>query len=454
MSWTAAKSSPKSFSQCATVAQIRFIERICKTPATFGILQAGFGKTACTLAAIEKLLAAEHLSRVLIIAPARPAQHVWPVEPGQWSDLTHVVSYAGGPDENKRRAVLMNVLNKIVVINIENIAWAVDAGMLADFDGLVIDEISKFKSVGGAAYKKLSRIKKQFKWRVGLSATPVAEGLRWLYGQVKLLDDGARLGTRQDEFLETYFFPEDFDRRKWAPKDNALEEIVSRIADLIFCDMGDYETGLPKLNLTWQIVTLPPYVRKIYDTLRRDYCWDDVVCENAGVLTGKLLQLTSGFLYSEENIHDIHRAKADAMIAGIARDLCEGRHVVAVYQFEWELEVLREAFPDSMDVKNPQAIRFFNDGDLPLLTLHPKSGGHGLNIQKGGHCMWFFSPLWSLDLFDQTLRRLLRRGQPSPFVEARVLTCGFGVDSDCEDRLAMKLASQTDFDFEIKRRVS
>ena len=452
MSLTAAKPSQKSFMTCATAAQTKFISRIYNAPRTLGILQAGFGKTACTLAAIQKLFSDGHRSRVLIVAPARPAADVWPVEPGQWCDLP-VVAYAGGPDVNARRRVLMDAGNKIVVINIENLAWAVDSGLLGDFDGLVIDEISKFKSVGGAAYKKLSRIKKQFTWRVGLSATPVAEGLRWLYGQVKLLDDGAALGTRQDEFLETWFFPVDFQRRKWEEKPNALPEIVDRIADLIYCDTGDYETGLPLLDLEWRVVNLPSYAVKIYSSLSRDYCWQDVVCENAGVLTGKLLQLTSGFLYSENEIYDIHRAKADAIIAGVAGDLCQGQHVVVVYQFEWELEIIREAFPDSLDVRNPSAIRLWNDGDLPVLTMHPKSGGHGLNIQSGGHCMWFFSPLWSLDLFDQTLRRLVRRGQESAIVKARVITCGFGVDVDCEERIAAKLSQQSDFNYAISRRV-
>lgn len=452
MSWTAAKSSPKSFMTCATAAQTNFISRLSNHDRTLGILQAGFGKTACTLLGAGLQLSCRRLSRILIVAPARPAQHVWPVEPGKWSDL-HAVAYAGGSDVNARRKALMTQDNKIVVINIENVAWAVDSGLLYGFDGLVIDEISKFKSVSGAAYKKLSRIKKQFTWRVGLSATPVAEGLRWLYGQCKLLDDGEALGTRQDDFLERWFFPTDFNRRNWEAKPEALSEIVDAISHLIYCDVGDYEDGLPKLDLTWQVVTLPAYARSIYATLSRDYCWQDVVCENAGVLTGKLLQLTSGFLYSEEQIYDIHRAKADAMIAGVANDLCRGRHVVAVYQYEWELEVIREAFPDSLDVRNPAAVRLFNDGDLPVLTMHPKSGGHGLNIQNGGHCMWFFSPLWSLDLFDQTVRRLLRRGQPSEIVRARVLTCGFGVDVDCEERIAAKVAQQSDFNYEINRRV-
>jgi len=452
MSLMTAKSFPKSFNQCATDAQTKFITRLCDAPTTLGILQAGFGKTACTLAAISRLFEEGTLSRVLIVAPSRPAQHVWPLEPGQWIDLNHLVVWAGGSDTQQRRRVLTTKENRIVVINLENLVWAINAGLTDGFDGLVIDEISKLKVVGGATYKKLSRIQRQFTWRVGLSATPVAEGLRWLYGQVKLLDDGKRLGTRQDAFLERWFYPEDYERRKWVPRSNALAEIVDVLSDLIFSDTGDYESELPTLLLTWQLVNLPPYAQTIYHTLSRDYCWDDVVCENAGVLTGKLLQLTSGFLYSEDNIHDVHSAKSDAMIAGVAQDLCAGRHVVCVYQFEWEAEALRQAYPDAMDVKNPSAISLWNAGDLPVLMMHPKSGGHGLNIQAGGYTMWFFSPLWSLDLFDQTLRRLLRRGQKSHNVYATVLTCGFGVDSDCEARLQEKLKLQTDFNVEIKRR--
>jgi SNF2 family DNA or RNA helicase len=46
-----------------------------------------------------------------------------------------------------------------------------------------------------------------------------------------------------------------------------------------------------------------------------------------------------------------------------------------------------------------------------LLCLHPKSAGHGLNLQHGGHHIVWLSLPWSLELFEQANGRLHRSGQ-------------------------------------------
>ncbi len=53
----------------------------------------------------------------------------------------------------------------------------------------------------------------------------------------------------------------------------------------------------------------------------------------------------------------------------------------------------------------------WNAGKVPLLALHPKSAGHGLNLQHGGSTLVFLSLPWSLELYEQTIGRLHRSGQ-------------------------------------------
>jgi len=43
--------------------------------------------------------------------------------------------------------------------------------------------------------------------------------------------------------------------------------------------------------------------------------------------------------------------------------------------------------------------------------VHPKSAGHGLNLQFGGSKIVFLSLPWSLELYEQTIGRLHRSGQ-------------------------------------------
>jgi SNF2 family DNA or RNA helicase len=56
-------------------------------------------------------------------------------------------------------------------------------------------------------------------------------------------------------------------------------------------------------------------------------------------------------------------------------------------------------------------IERWNKGKIPLLAVHPKSAGHGLNLQHGGCHMVFLSLPWSLELYEQVVGRLHRSGQ-------------------------------------------
>ena len=53
----------------------------------------------------------------------------------------------------------------------------------------------------------------------------------------------------------------------------------------------------------------------------------------------------------------------------------------------------------------------WNDGNIPLLLVHPQSAGHGLNLQQGGHIIVWFGLPWSLELYQQANARLYRQGQ-------------------------------------------
>ena len=70
--------------------------------------------------------------------------------------------------------------------------------------------------------------------------------------------------------------------------------------------------------------------------------------------------------------------------------------------------------------------------------------------QKGGSVMWIWSPFWSLDLFDQLIRRLMRRGQTAPVVRVNVLMARGLRDEQVRLGLEMKLDSQNEFEFHVR----
>ena len=62
------------------------------------------------------------------------------------------------------------------------------------------------------------------------------------------------------------------------------------------------------------------------------------------------------------------------------------------------------------------AIDSWNKGNVRVGLIHPASAGHGLNLQEGGSTIIWYSPVWSLELYQQTNGRLWRQGQKSQTV--------------------------------------
>jgi SNF2 family DNA or RNA helicase len=86
-------------------------------------------------------------------------------------------------------------------------------------------------------------------------------------------------------------------------------------------------------------------------------------------------------------------------------------NTILVYQFQEELAELKRRYKQLTTLDDANAIERWNKGEVELLAVHPKSAGHGLNLQFGGRHMVFVSLPWSLELYEQTVGRLHRSGQ-------------------------------------------
>jgi SNF2 family DNA or RNA helicase len=86
-------------------------------------------------------------------------------------------------------------------------------------------------------------------------------------------------------------------------------------------------------------------------------------------------------------------------------------NTLLVYQFQEELAEIKRRYPQVQTLDDVDAVARWNNGLVELMAIHPKSAGHGLNLQHGGSCIAFISLPWSLELYEQTVGRLHRSGQ-------------------------------------------
>lgn len=382
-------------------------------------LDMGLGKSVITLTAVSDLIDGFAVSRVLVIAPLRVANSVWRQEAALWAHLSHLkVSVCTG-SERARLGALQSEAD-IYVINRENVPWLVTQyGKQWPFDCVVIDEASSFKNAGSQRFKALRRTLPDTRYMILLTGTPSPNGLLDLWSQMYLIDFGETLGRTITAYKQR-FFEQDYMGYKFKPREGSAEKI-QRLLKLQVLSMSaaDY-LQLPDRITLVERVDLPPQVMSAYRDFERTLLaelpdGEEVEAMSAAVLANKLLQYSNGAMYTDDrgNWSEIHDAKIEALADLIEQNPNE--NMLVAYNYRTDLERLRKRFPQARLLdKDPDTVRAWNDGQIPLLLAHPASAGHGLNLQRGGSLIVWFGLNWSLELYQQFNARLHRQGQEKP----------------------------------------
>lgn len=380
----------------------------------------GAGKTAITLTAMRDALQDGVVRRFLVLAPKRVAESVWPAEQPKWAQGVTVAVAVGTPAQ---RTAALRSSAQVVATNYDNLQWL--AKQKLDFDAVVFDELTRLKNPSGVRFKALMTVVDNMTLRWGLTGSFTSNGLEDVFGQCKAVDQSL-LGRSKGAFLQQYFICMNRDYGDWMPRPRALESIMARIKPATFVlEPGEYKDKLPPLHIVEMRCDLPD--RGPYERMKRDLVVEfpdaKAVAANAGVVTGKLQQMASGFVYQSETVATdvpgkFKTTQTPVWFSPHKFDLLdelleENQHAntILVYQFVEQLAELKRRYPQLVTLDDPNAIERWNAGKVELLAVHPASAGHGLNLQHGGSRMVFVSLPWSLELYEQVIGRLHRSGQ-------------------------------------------
>ena len=129
---------------------------ILEHPVAAVFLEMGLGKTVVTLTAIQELcLNRFEIRKVLIVAPLRVARDTWPAEIHKWDHLRSLTYSVAVGTETERMTALMTKAS-LHIINRENLDWLINkSGLPFDYDMVVIDELSSFKSHQSKRFRSL-----------------------------------------------------------------------------------------------------------------------------------------------------------------------------------------------------------------------------------------------------------------------------------------------------------
>ncbi len=429
----------------------------------------GLGKTISTLKALEANALADD-SPVLVLAPLRVAQSTWPDEVKKWKldlPITPIVGTA------EQRALALRNDSLIFTTNYENLPWLIDWFKYNPrpwpFKTIVADEVTKLKGFrtrqGTKRAKALAEVahKKVDRW-IGLTGTPAPNGLKDLWGPMWFVDGGQRLGKSFTAFSERWF-RKSYDGYGMEPVAHAQAEIQSLIGDVcLSLDAKDYfDLKEPIKNVIE--VQLPAKAMRQYRDMEKKMFLEleghlgptEIEALNAASKTQKCLQLANGAIYTDDAKHwsEVHDAKIQAL-----DDIIEeagGAPILVAYHFKHDLARLKSAFPRGRVLDaDPETIRSWNAGKIPILFAHPASAGHGLNLQDGGNILVFFSVNWNLEEHQQIIERVgptrqAQAGHNRP-VFLHYILAHDTVDLDVMERLETKASVQDILMKAMKRR--
>lgn len=411
-------------------------------------LDPGLGKTLTVLHALEQLKSQGY--KTFLLGPIRVIETVWEQEAKKFDIDLSFSLIRGTPDE---RTSKLNLNKDIYMINFEQLVWLFDQDWKKNKGNkliLVVDESTFLKSSKAKRWKALKKQLKHFKKRIILTGTPIPNTYIDLWTQIGILDFGKRLETAFTRFKNKYFYS-DYMGFKWDLKQGSDETISNLIEDLVFRVSDEDKVDKNEVFEISRPVMLTTKEMETYKRLEKDsilkIAEEDITALSAASLHGKLSQLANGFLYDEEKVaHDIHEAKWET-ISDLVEEL-NGKPCIIVYKFRHEIVKLKQYFGKDVVVLNEgdavSIIEDWNKGKIKILAIHPKSAGHGLNMQFGGHNMIMTCPLYSGEDYIQVIKRLDRGGQTHPVIINVLKTVGT-VDEAIENKLNKKIDTQAQF---------
>lgn len=450
---------------------------IYDNPFIFLAAEMGLGKTGASLRAMVRLMEDGLIKHPLIIAPLKVAEDTWPDAIQEWDFARHLTYRVVTGTEEQRIAALAYPAD-VTIINRENVVWLQKhlGSRRFDYDMLIYDEASRLK--GGnkrarptkrkdgtvAAHRNLTefgilrKMRYKFKRVVELSGTPASNGLIDLWGPIFIgdcNDPQPRLERSRTAFLDRYFRYDMYDRT-YEPRANAEADIMDAIKDVFFSLKEEDYLKLPPRITIDHYCDMPPKAKEQYRRFEKNMVLEefDLEAVNGGVLTNKLLQLANGSLYLDDgSVEKIHEAKLDMLDSIITEAM--GQPILMAYSFKFDREVIKKRYPFvRIFGEGKNDTRDWNAGRIKLMLTHPASAGHGMNFQHGGNIMVWYGLTWSLELYQQFVKRLHRSGQTHAKVLLhRLLTRGT-VDEKMADVLEVKGQTQDRITDAVRVRVA
>lgn len=397
------------------------VEFLITNKRAFVLNEMGTGKTLSALWACDILMHAKRIRRVLIICPLSTMGSVWYNEIRY--NLPH--RYVGIAHGRNRTPVLTNAAYEFVIMNHDGPKYTESEILNQQFDIIIIDELTAFKSHKSDRSKCVKRICDRVRAVWGMTGdltpnrpteawfpcrivNPINQWLPKYYGQ---FHDACM--TTINEYVEI-------------PKPEA-PQIVAMCAQPAIRFTRAQCLDLP--DTSYQLLEIPLTVeqQRHYDSmLSQAYLGETVdeahtTAQSAAIKLNKLLQISAGAVKTDtgevleigcedrlDQLHEIFEQTPQRKLLVFATYRASILMIVADMKKRGvKVDCIHG---DVASHIRTRLIDQFQTGDLEMLVVQPQSAAHGITLTAASTIVWF-SLIASNEYFQQGNARIIRAGQ-------------------------------------------
>lgn len=380
----------------------------------------GTGKTRAALWAWHYLYTRGEARKLLVVAPLSTLNFTWGREifqvlPGIKVQVLHGTKL-------KRLTRLEDTEADIYIINhdgLKVVAGALDGR--ADIDTVILDELAVYRNGQAARTKIIRKVTARMKWLWGMTGSPTPNSPTDAWSQCTIVTPTTvpkYFNRFRDEVMVK------INQFKWAPKRDALERVHEVMQPAVRYSLDDV-LELPELVERTIEIEMGPKQAKVYKQME-DHAHTliqtkEITAMNAGAVLSKLLQISTGYVYTRER--EIMALDNDERLTALVDAVnSTDRKVIVFVPFIHALDgIYKRLTSEGYDVRTvsgatPKSTReevfnlFQNTDAVKAIIAHPQCMAHGLTLTAADTIIWF-APVPDLEIFEQANARIRRIGQ-------------------------------------------
>lgn len=412
--------------------QLKISEFLTRNPRAYCFAGMGTGKTRAACWAADYLMSVGAVRKVLVVCPKSLMYSAWTADIGATCiHRTWTVLYG----DRAQREKLANTRNTdFDIVNFDGVEILAPILATKDYDLIIVDESTAYKDPSTKRWKALAKLVKASTRIWALTGTPTPQGPMDAYGQGKLVTPN-RLPKTKAAFQDMVQYK--VYNYIWKDRDGWQDTVRELLQPAIYIRKVDC-LDLPPVTRSYIDVGLSSPQQQAIKALSKEMIANfdtghSVVAANAAVLWGKLRQIYSGAVYSDDGTAMVldNKARIGETIELIKRARGSGDAVAAggkphskalvFVPFKHVMQILHDALKNDFDVavisgdtsvhERKRILDSFQTTANPQVILAiPEAFSHGITATAASLTVWYAPPNRT-ETYLQACERMDRPGQ-------------------------------------------